>query len=166
MTSTGKTIAIVGGILVVLVVARVGIGLANQPDDQTLIRAAIKESIQDSKEGKPGGVLDLLSDNFKVNSDSVNASPGQISQFIRNQKPEITVVNDKALVTGDEARIVSPVDLKLGLLGQSIERQIKEVTLVFRKEDSRGFLFIPQKKWKLTDVRVPETAILDVIAGG
>ncbi|RYG37926.1 hypothetical protein EON81_05220 [bacterium] len=165
MTSTGKTIAIVGGILVVLVGVRVGIGLVNQPDDQTLIRAAIKESIQDSKEGKPGGVLDLLSDNFKVNSNTMGINQGQISQFIRNQKPELTVVNDKALVTGDEARIVSPVDLKLNMLGQSMERQIKEVTMVFRKEESRGFLFLPQKKWKLTDVRVPDTAILEVLAG-
>lgn len=162
MANVGKTLAITGGIVALLLVARVGIGLTSKPDDQKLIREALQRSIQDSKEGKASGVLQLLSDNFQVNSASSGVDTGQIAQFIRTNKPDLKVDNDTALITGDEARIVSPVTLKIAVL----ERKIPEVTLVFQKEDGRGFLFLPERKWRLTDVRVPETALQDAILGG
>ncbi|CAN5532182.1 hypothetical protein BH11ARM2_BH11ARM2_02390 [soil metagenome] len=162
MANTGKTLAIVGGIVLVLVAIRVGLGVAHKPDDQQLIREAIQRSIQDSKEGKANGVLQLLSDDLKVNSTTM-ADTGQIAQFIRTNKPDLTVDDDKALVTGDEARVISPITLKIPLIG--IEQKIKNVTLVFKKEDSHGFLFLPERKWKLTDVQLPDTAIQDAIMG-
>lgn len=144
------------GVVVALLVLRFTL-FAPQPDDQALIAQALKESIEASKEGRAGGVLDLLSRKFKINEQA----PGRfdIAKFIREHKPDVTVYNKTAIVSGDTARIDTPVEVKLSYLNQNFDQRIDNVTLIFQKEEAHKFLVIPTTAWRLTDVEVPNNSI-------
>ena len=150
------------GLIVLLVCVRVGISIVNKPDDPKLIQDALKDAIQASKEGRPGGVVELFSQNLKLNSTDVGDNQRQITDFIRKQKPDVTIEDTTPQITGDEARIVSPVSLDLGILGK---RQLKDVTLIFKKEDATEYLVIPTRKWHLTEVRTTDSAISELMSG-
>ncbi|MGV3618657.1 MAG: hypothetical protein ACO1SV_25320 [Fimbriimonas sp.] len=158
MGKTAKTIGIIVGVVLVLLVVRIGISMANRPDDQKLIERALAEAVEASKEGRPGGVMDLLSRNLKINNQEVGANGRDIAQFVRDQKPDVDVLEPKAQIIGEEGRIVSPVDVDFGLFGK---RNLKEVTLIFKKEEGTEYLVIPVTKWRLVQVDVPEASISD-----
>jgi hypothetical protein len=160
MGKTAKTIVAIVATVVVLLAIRIGLSMANRPDDQKLIQAALAEAVEASKEGRPGGVIDLLSKNLKVNEQEVGTNMRQVADFVRKQKPDVEVLEPRAQITGEEGRIVSPVELDLGLLGK---RTLKEVTLIFRKEDATEYLILPVTKWRLVEVRVPDATIQDFV---
>jgi hypothetical protein len=153
--------------VIVAAVALFGIRIVmsrmNQESDQVLIERALAESIQASKEGRPGGVMDKLSKSLKFNELDTSGNRSQIAQYIKQNKPDVTVVNKKAVVSGEEARIISPVNIKIGFLGQGIERELKDVTMVFRKEEDREYLIFPTTKWKLAEVTVPDASVADFL---
>lgn len=146
--------AILFGAAVVLLGVRVAINFAHPPSDQDLIQQALTASLDASRKGQAGGVLDLLSKQIKVNQSSAPDN-SEIADFIRRFKPDIQLEDRHALITGDEARIVTPVDL--GLLGQTA--RLKDVTLVFHKEQGHGFLYLPTPQWHLTEVRLAESQL-------
>lgn len=153
-----KPILIVAAILVVLVGARVIMSLGGG-DDKKLVREALSESIKASKEGRPGGVMDKISDKLTVNNEQV-ASMGQIANFIKNSKPDVEVLKQDPVVMGDEAQITSPVKVKLDLPGGAgFNQTIEGVTLIFAKENATEWLFIPTKKWRLKEVRLPDNVM-------
>lgn len=145
------------GVLTLLLVLRLTL-FAPKPDDQALIAAALTESLDAAKEGRPSVVLDKLSQKFRINSQSPG-SRWDIAKFVRESKPEVVVTNKVAVVSGDTARIVSPVQVHVSYLNQNFSLRADEVTLVFEREDDRIWLFVPTKSWKLTDVSVPQRAI-------
>ena len=138
--------------------------MLGRPDDQTLIKQALDESIKASREGRPGGVMDKLSMNVKVNDQEYSGNSRQIADFIRNSRPDISFTSSKAIITGDEARIISPAHLKTQILTQSIERDLSSVTLVFKREDDREYLVFPVKKWKLTEVKVDPSVVGELMS--
>ena len=156
MKDPKKVIFLMLGVVATLVLLRFTL-FAPQPNDQVLIERALQESIQASKDGRPGGVLDILSSKFRIN----DQSPGRfdIAKFIRQNKPDVTVYNTKAVVSGDSARIETPVEVKLSVLNQNFDQRIDNVTLVFQKEDAHRYLVIPTTEWHLTDVEVPNDSI-------
>lgn len=157
-----RIVLLLVGVAVVLGIVRVGIAVATKPDDQKLIEAALAESVKASKEGRPGGVMDFLSDRLKIN----NTDPGsrtQIANFIRDSRPDVVVSNHRAVITGDEARIVSPVDVQMNFLGQMQNRHLSEVTLTFRKEEATEYLVIPTTKWRLVDVQIPDASVYEFL---
>jgi len=162
MGKSGKTFVWIGLALLAVIVVRIGIGMANRPNDTQLIHEALNEAIKASKEGRPGGVVELFSRNLKVNDIDVSPNQGQIANFIRTQKPDVTVTKTTPSISGDEARIVSPVELDMGMFGK---RNIDNVTLIFKREDATDFLIIPSSKWRLIEVRAPESAISDLMSG-
>ena len=159
MKATRNIILSVVPLALLLLLLRVTI-FASPPDDQKQIAQALQDSIQASREGRPGGVLDLLSDKFQINSQSPNHF--DIAKFIRENKPEVEVYNTNAIVSGDTARIDTPVHVKFHILTQEIDQKIDHVTLVFQKEDGHKFLFIPDKEWHLVDVQAPANIPIDV----
>jgi len=164
MKDPRRTIFLVLGVVVALVVLRLTI-FAPQPDDQKLVADALTQSIEASKEGRPGGVLDILSSKFRIN----NQDPGRvnIAKFIRDSKPDVEVANMQAVVSGDTARIDSPVHVKAHFLTQQFDQQIPNVTFVFKKEEGTRYLVIPTTEWHLTDIEVPNNAInIDMSAMG
>lgn len=162
MGTTNKVLVAIALAIVLLGAFRIGISIVNKPDDPKLIQDALNDAIQASRDGRPGGVVELFSDNLKLNNVDVGGNERQITDFIRRQKPDIQFSNTHAQITGNEARIVSPVSLDLGVLGK---RNIKDVTLIFKKEDGADFLIIPTSKWRLTEVRTPASAVTDLMAG-
>lgn len=148
------------GFLVIAVGIRFGFTLANRPSDQQQIETAMKEAIQASREGRPGGVVDLLSRNLTVNDQQVNVERRMIADYVRSNRPEVEVLEPQAQITGTEGRIVSPVTLSLGPLSKTM----KEVTLIFKKEPASEFGFIPTDKWRLVEVRVPDASLQDFMS--
>ncbi len=149
--------------MILLVGVRVILLIARPVDDKALIKRALADSVLASREGRPGGVMDKLSDNLKYNDQSVGGSARDIARYIRTSRPDITVENINPVVTGDEATIISPVTLKVNLLGNPLERRLKDVTIIFRKENDKDFLIIPATRWKLAEVRVSSTSVEDLI---
>lgn len=158
-----KAFLALGMLLVLLLGGKVILSVMQPQDDKKLIQDALTESILASKEGRPGGVMDKLSANIKYNNQDVGGNDRDIARYIRDNKPDIVVENIDPEVKGDEATIVSPVSLKLSFLGQSVEKQLKNVTLVFRKESDREFLVFPTTRWKLAEVRVPDASVAGLI---
>jgi hypothetical protein len=154
-----KPIVWIAVALVALLAVRMLVGRMNAPDDQQQIQQALADSIKASKEGRPGGVMDKLSSNLKLNDMETSANRGQIAQYIRDNKPDVRVLQTRAVITGDQAQIVSPVELEVNILGQRLRKEIDNVTLIFKKEDDREYLVFPTRKWKLFEVRMPPDAV-------
>ena len=147
---------IVGAVLVALIAVRIGIGLTNRGTDQQQIQSALQRSIEASKDGRPGGVLQLLSNQLTFNGQDANGNLGQIAQFIVKQRPDVDVEKPDPVITGDEAQIISPVDIKLDFLGQQRSIHLKDVILVFHREQSMKYLVFPTTDWKLSEVRAEQ----------
>lgn len=147
-------------VLVILIGGRIALTVTQRPSDEQLIRDALQRAIEASKKGEPGGVLDLLSRDLTVNNSEARGNLRSIADFVQKQKPNVKVENPQPKIIGEEGRIVSPVELELGLFGS---RTIKNVTMIFKREDATDYLVIPTTKWRLVEVRVPEQSISDLL---
>jgi hypothetical protein len=154
-------------ILGLIVAAIVGFAIFSRviggKDDKTLIQESLRQSLEASRKGEPGGVLEALSSKFKFNDQEASGQTSMIANYIKNQKPDITVTNQTPIVTGDEARITSPVKLKISvpIMGDRTVT-IPDVVMVFRKETAREFLVIPVPKWRLTEVQAQNVNPTDI----
>lgn len=158
-----KTFLILGMLLVFLVGGKVILSTLQPQDDKKLIQEALTESIKASREGRPGGVMDKLSVNIKYNDQDVSGNSRDIARYIRESKPDIVVENPEPDISGEEAKINSPVTLSVSFLGHSVDKRIKNVTLIFRKESDRDYLIFPATKWKLAEVRVPDDSVAGLV---
>ncbi len=152
-----KPILVIAAMLVLLVGVRILMSLGGQ-DDKKLVREALAESIKASKEGRPGGVMDKISDKLTVNNERV-ASMSQIANWIRDSKPDVEVLKQDPVIMGDEAQITSPVRVKLSMPignGTAFDQTISNVTMVFAKESAYDWLIIPTTKWRLKEVKIPD----------
>lgn len=146
----------VAGLVILLVTVAAALLYAwkgNGPTDEAQIASALRESTQASHDGRANGVLDLLSRRLQLNGSPVDSDTASLSRYIRNQKPTVVVADPHALVTGDEARIVSPITISVNVLGQSIERKLNSVTLIFRRESFREWGIFPRSRWRLSEVQ-------------
>ena len=159
-----KPILVLAAILVVLVGARAVLSMGGG-DDKKQIVEALQESIKATKEGRPGGVMDKISDHFTINDTDVVAR-GQIINWIKNLKPDITVSHQDPVITGDEAQITSPVSIKGKGMGIDFDRTVEGITLIFAKESATEWLVIPTKKWRLKDVKVPDDIAAQLTPSG
>lgn len=137
--------------------------LSARGNDQTQIRVALNESIKASKDGRPGGVLDMFSQNLTLNRQDMPVDRSQIAQFIKNYKPSVEIPNQEVQIIGEEARMISPMEMSIGTFGS---RTVREATFIFKKEPDRLYGIIPTSKWRLTDVTVDEGVIQDLVTGG
>lgn len=145
----GRKLLLVGGIVGVLAV--VLLVVLSAPNDRQLIQEAIDESIQASQEGKPGGVLEYLSNSLTYN----NVPAGnrrEIGEFIKTFKPKVTVLEPEPTIDGNTATIVSPVELALGVGPISKPFTIEQVRITLRKETGTRYGILPWAKWRVSDV--------------
>lgn len=146
------------GILGLIVVAIIGVAIATRlmgaKDDKTLIQESLRQSLEASRKGEPGGVLEALSSKFRFNDQEASGNQSMIANYVKNQKPDITVTNQTPIITGDEARITSPVKLKISVpvFGDKTVT-FPDVVMVFHKESAREFLIFPTTKWRLAEVQ-------------
>ena len=152
------------GVFGLILLALVGVGVAsrtlNRGDDKAMIQETLRQALQATRDGKPGGVMDALSKSLTVNDQQADGNFGQISNYIKNQKPDIEVLNTTPIVTGDEARITSPIRIKMSLpIVGDRAATVKDVIMTFQKETAREFLIVPVKKWRLLQVKAPPMAL-------
>ena len=148
--------------LLALIGGRIALGLSAHPSDDKQIQDELQRSIEASREGRPGGVMDMLSSQLSYNGQDASGNLGQVAQFIKKQRPDITVEKPDPIITGDEAHIVSPVDISVSFLGQQKSFHLKNVTLAFQRESTRKYLFFPSTTWRLTNVRADTPSDLDI----
>jgi hypothetical protein len=151
-----KKFWIAGGVLLVLVLLRIGLTLTSHESDVSQIQGALAESIKAGKEGQPDGVMQLLGNQLTVNSQDASGEFSQVAQFIKKQHPDVTFENQTPLITGDSAQITSSATIDLQFLGQHRIIHLKTVLLIFHKELGTKYFFFPAKKWKLEQVEVPD----------
>ena len=147
-------LGIIGAILVAFLVKFIAVTFFG-PSDEALVKQALDRAIVASREGRPGGVLESLTSKFKLNSDQPGGA--QIANFIKENHPEVTVENYNPVISGDTARITSPVRVKVSFLGHDIDQRVDSVSMVFKRDDGHVWLVIPAKDWKLEQVFVPES---------
>ena len=163
MNRSVKAVGAIGVAILLLLGLKIAVG--GQVDDQKLIKESLDEAVKAGREGKPGGVLEKLSLHLKVNGTEVDSSRTDMAKFIRNSRPDIQFDSTHAIVTGNEAKIVTPAHINVEFLGQRMDRNIKEVSLVFQKEDDTKWLVFPSHSWKLKEVTAPPEAIAAFMAG-
>lgn len=165
MTSGKKILGITGGVVVLLLLGRIGLGFLNQPDDKTLIVAALKEAQTASKEGKPGGVMDFISPYLKVNETETEGMRGQIANYIKNSKPEVEFTKVEPQIFGEEARIETPAKVNFGVGPFSSGMTIPNVVVKFKKEEDKEWFIIPKKKWKISAIELPVDSLSSLMNG-
>lgn len=126
--------------------------IATAPTDEELIREALDESIQASREGKPNPVLDNLASSFTWNGQTVGLDRGEIAQFVRLSKPEIELGQYKTEINGDEAVIVTDVQVKIEI--QTLKYDRVEIRL--RRDTGTRWLVFPSARWKIYEVSAPD----------
>jgi hypothetical protein len=163
---TGKNIALALVLAAITLIAVRLVYFGAGQDDKALIRQALAESIKASKEGRPGGVLDKISVDFKVNQQS--PSRNDIADVIKKSRPDVVVTQPDPVVHESDgtAQINSPVKLSLDMLNQHIEREIPNVTIRFKREDSRQWLIFPSKQWRVTEVLIPAESLPEMPSFG
>jgi len=160
---TSKNAAIVG-IACLALAGGIWLVFSPGPSDQEQIKEALAKSIKASREGRPGGVLELLSSNFKVNNTEYSTSSTNFTNAIRNYKPDLKVANTTPAISGDQATIISDVTLDASILSMHKTVDIPQATFTFHKESGTKWGLIPSKDWKLDQVTIPQSSVDQVMA--
>jgi hypothetical protein len=150
-------------VLVGLVAIRVVLTMSARTSDQDQIRTAVAESIELSKDGKPGGLMELLGSQLTVNSQDASGAMSQVADFIKKQHPDVKFDHIDPLVTGDRAQVTSPATVDLNFLGQHRTFHLREVLLIFKREPGTKWFVIPTEKWRLEQVEVPNFSPEDLV---
>jgi hypothetical protein len=153
-----------------LAVAAVAAALASmwlfQPSDEELIRQALDESVAAGREGRPGGVLEYLSQSFQINTqEPVRRS--DIARVVRLNRPKVTLGPWQPRIAGDLAVVETSADVELGGLDgggggafdalklPKTQFRLDSVTIRLRRETDRRWLVVPVKKWRVISVSAP-----------
>lgn len=145
----------IASVSVVALIAVLFLMFASGPTDRQLIQAALKESIQASREGRPGGVMQYLSHNLTFNSEDTGDRMS-IASYIKQAKPDITVANDEPQIDDNKAIIITPVDVDLRIGPVSMPMHIKRAEIIFAKESGTRFLIFPSPVWRIQSIRAEE----------
>jgi len=135
-----------------------GFGLFGGPSDRELIEIALKDAIQASREGRPGGVLDFISKRFEVNGEQYGTR--DISNTIKDMRPDVEIERPAPTITGDSATITSPVRLSVSL--PPVGMNISSVTIHFARENGTNWLIFPTKKWRMVRIEIPDDVVNEV----
>ncbi|MBI5706774.1 MAG: hypothetical protein HZC36_07260 [Armatimonadetes bacterium] len=118
-----------------------------EPSDEQQIREALRDSIQAGKEGRPGGMLEILSRDF--NYDAIPYEQARaVQRYIRDGKPDVTLDNWRPEIDGDLAVIKTAATIKVGIPFNTTFT-FPDCTLTFRRERASRFLVFPGTKWRL-----------------
>lgn len=158
----GKTAKIIVGLVILgLGVLALRMTLFG-PSDRELINQALAESVQAGKEGRPGGVLEFLSQNLTYNGEQV-VDRRQIADFVRKAKPEVQFGQIDPEIRGEDAQVETSAHVKVSGFGISIDRQIPKVTIVLKRERATRWLVFPSSQWRIVSVSASPEALSDLL---
>ena len=138
------------GLFVALIAGRFIYGMVAAPTDEVLIKSALDEAIEGSKEGRTGSLVDLISNKFQVNG--AGASINKVADLVRKSRPDVQLKSKTPVIDGNNAQITSDATITASFLGNRQTFTLHDVTLSFKKESATDWLIFPTTKWKLTDV--------------
>lgn len=147
----GKKIGLIAAVVAVLglsiaIVASLFFG----PTDAQLIKDTLSESTAAAARGETSEVLDGISRNFQYGDDT--ADRFEISKYVKNAKPKITILDINPQIEGNVATVKSDVMVAADFLGMNMNQTVPNVTITLEKEITfRSFL--PAKKWRVTSVQ-------------
>lgn len=153
-----KKVLAIGGLVVALIAVLVLRSTLFGPSDKQLIDTAIKESIQASREGRPGGVLEFLSQSFTINEQEPG-SRRNIAQFIKQSKPEVSLAAYEPVIQGDSATIVTDATVNIDYVGMKMDGTLSNVRIVLQKEQGTKWLVLPDKQWRIVSVTAPQETV-------
>lgn len=142
------------GVMVLCGISLLLINGLKSGDDRKLIQEALDESIKASREGKPGGVLENISVNFKFN-DSEIGGRGDIGQYVKQMRPDVEILQRDPTISGDTAKIISDVKVRFKLGPVESEQRVENVVITLQRETGTKFGVIPVKKWRIVTVSAP-----------
>jgi len=128
-------------------------------DDQSQIKSALENAVKASKEGRPGGVVEYLTNHIEINGVVYNVGP-QFAKFIKQYHPDITLENIEPVIHGDHATVTS--DLQLSFLAHSTK--VHNVTFSLEKQTGTTWLVIPSHDWVVTGAVAPEEQYKQIIS--
>ena len=131
--------------------------LVTAPTDEELIREALEESVQASRDGRPSAVLDHLSRSLTFNGMPVG-SRSEIADFVRRTKPEIELGPVEPVIEGDVATVVTSVRVNVSLPGFSAGQKVSQVQIRLARERGVRWLLFPGARWRISEVTVPDLA--------
>lgn len=131
--------------------------IVTAPSDEDLIRAALEESVQASREGRPSVVLDHLSRSLTFNEVPVG-SRADIAEFVRKSKPDIELGPVEPVIEGDVATVVTSVRFNVSFLGYSRDQTVPQVQIRLARTTGVRWLLFPGTKWRISEVTLPDLA--------
>ncbi len=135
---------------VLALVAFVASGFLFAPSDQEQISKALNDSAAAARRGEPSEVFKYLSRNFTYGGEETNTF--DISKVIHQSKPQITIIQTKAEITGETATVRTPVDVQVDFAGLNINRTIPGVNISLKKETGFKWLIVPEPRWRIVAV--------------
>jgi len=132
--------------------------IVTAPSEEQLIREALDESIEASREGKPNPVLDNLTRTFTWNGQTVSVDRNEVAKYIRMGHPDITLGEFKPEVSGDEAVVVTDVHLKMEFQTLKFDQTLPKVEIRLHREPGTRWLVLPGERWKIYEVTAPDLA--------
>ena len=136
----------------------VSLFFATTPTDRDLIRQAIEESTEASREGRPGGVLDYLSRSLTFNGMEVRVDRGEIAKYVRLSRPDITFGEFEPVIEGDLATIEADVRIKMDFQSRRLDETVPGVQVRLARESGLRWLVLPGDRWRITEVVAPDLA--------
>lgn len=141
--------------LLVLVVINI-VAVMNKPNDETQILQALEEMRVASVEGRPGGVLEYISDSIELPTQPedqwMGRSPkAQIARFLRQADIRSVEISDtKVELHGELAQVACSVraDLTYPAFGD-VPIAFDRVVIEFRREASRRLFVVPDSTWRV-----------------
>ncbi|GMV87660.1 MAG: hypothetical protein AMXMBFR81_05910 [Chthonomonas sp.] len=149
-------------LVAVVVLLAIGYGVlqwkVGSVSDEALIVEAVDEAARASQEGRPGGVLEHLSKSLVFNNEAVGFNRKSIADFVREQKPKVTLGERKVEIApdGKTATMRTPVTLTVKILTFERPLTIDNVVIEFKKEDAMQYLVVPTRKWRIAKVTAPD----------
>ena len=137
--------------------------IVTAPSDEDLIRAALEESVQASRDGRAGGVLGHLSPSLTFNGMPV-ASRAEIADFVRKSRPDVELGPVEPVIEGNVATVVTSVRINVSFLGYSADQKLSGVQIRLARETGVRWLLFPGTKWRISEVTVPDLASVPSLA--
>ncbi|MCL6624665.1 MAG: hypothetical protein K6T17_08645 [Fimbriimonadales bacterium] len=138
-------IAVLGLLMINLVVV-----LWDRRPDEERIRAVLESMRQASLEGKPGGVLEWVSQSFQTpigDLEEYRSPRAALADALRRSDVEsLTLKGVEVEVAGDAARVRCEVDARISYMGREITFN-GPLELEFRREIHRRLWVIPEGRW-------------------
>lgn len=143
--------------LVVVALLAIGLGAyLSGPSDEQLVREALYESIEASRNGQPGGVMEHLSRSITFNEIPVE-NRQDVANFIRNSRPSVNLLTQDAPIRfeGSTAEMVADFHVVVAFGFVSIDQAINGVQVRFRRETATRWLVLPASRWRISEIRAP-----------